>query len=134
MTRDPGDEKPVPRPQTIVTDATRAVSSLLKLALRAPSCFEPFVFVRYVGGELVEVSFPLDRHVVDRLAAFVAGDPPSDEEIERASAVVAPVARAEAEVIAEAKAWRRSASLLAQINLDKAVDRLLAAEKRRGEG
>lgn len=134
MTRDPGDEKPVPRPQTIVTDATRAVSSLLKLALRAPSCFEPLVFVRYVGGELVEVSFPLDRHVVDRLAAFVAGDPPSDEEIERASAVIAPVARAEAEVIEAAKEWAGPAWVGRYPRLRDAVNRLLAAEKRRGEG
>lgn len=123
----------------IVGRATRAVSGLLKVATDEPGCFDPSVYVKSLGGDLVEVTVPLSGLLVDRLAAFVAQmQPPTDEEIAEATAQHAEEADAQTAVIEAAIAWRGAASLpdmsVAVRRLDVAVNTLLDIRAKRTEG
>lgn len=124
----------------IVGRATRAVSGLLKVATGAPACFDPSVYVKSLGGDLVEVTVPLSGLLVDRLAAFVEQmQPPTDEEIAEATGQIAEESRARDAVIEAAIAWRANKMahyvLATESTIARAVDNLLTIRAiRRGDG
>lgn len=94
-------------PSTIVGDATRAVTDLLRAAIKAPACYEPTIYAAPCpAGALVTVGpMPLTAEHVAAIVAYVAGDPPPEAEIAREVNEAIRVSDAERGVLAAVRAW-----------------------------